>query len=100
MVTTLCQHNDLIAAFIYDPLECDMPDAGRTVIAEGDLQLEINTSSSALRRKFRQQFEDRLQRVRQFSRERSIPLLPIHTGEGVAEQIRSLLGNAPRTGDR
>lgn len=98
LITNLCQHNDLIIAFIYDPMEANMSDVGRAVVSEGDLQLEVNTSDRNLRSRFKQQFEDRLESARHFSRTRSIPLIPIQTGMDVAEQIRGLIGRAPSSG--
>jgi uncharacterized protein (DUF58 family) len=94
LVTLLSAHNDVISVFIFDPLETQLPDAGRLVMAEGTVQLEVNTSDSELRRRFHHTFEQRLARIQTLSRKRSIPVLPIHTGEGVAEQVRTLLGNA------
>ncbi|NKB17373.1 MAG: DUF58 domain-containing protein, partial [Pseudanabaena sp. CRU_2_10] len=32
-VTQLSEHNDALAVFIYDPLEAELPDAGRLVLA-------------------------------------------------------------------
>ena len=94
LVTLLSAHNDVISVFIFDPLEAQLPDAGRLVMTEGAAQLEVNTSDSGLRRRFHDAFEQRLARIQTLSRKRSIPVLPIHTGEGVAEQVRTLLGNA------
>jgi uncharacterized protein (DUF58 family) len=94
LVTLLSEHNDVISVFIFDPLETQLPDAGRLVMAEGAVQLEVNTSDSELRRRFHDAFEQRLARIQTLSRKRLIPVLPIHTGEGVAEQVRTLLGNA------
>jgi uncharacterized protein (DUF58 family) len=93
LVTLLSAHNDVITAFIYDPLETELPDAGRLVMAEGAVQLEVNTSDRGLRRDFHDTFEQRLRRIQTLSRKRSIPVLPIQTGAGVAEQVRTLLGN-------
>ena len=95
LVTKLCQHNDVVVALVYDPLEANLPEAGPTVVSEGELQLEVNMSDGRLQRKFQEQFQQRLQRARRFSRQRAIPLLPIQTGSpGVAEQIRSLMGQS------
>lgn len=98
LITNLCRHNDLIVSFIYDALECEMPDVGRAVVSEGDLQLEINTADPKLRSDFRHQFEERLESARHFSRTRAIPLIPIQTGTGVAEQIRQLIGQTQSGG--
>ena len=92
LVTLLSEHNDVLTAFVYDPLEVQLPDSGRLVMAAGDLQLDVNTSDSGLRRRFHDEFEQRLEHMQELSRKRSIPVLPIQTGEGVAEQVRRLLG--------
>ncbi|MGI9518561.1 MAG: DUF58 domain-containing protein [Pirellulaceae bacterium] len=98
LFTQICQHNDAITAFIYDPLEQQLPDAGRLVVSEGELQLEVDTASHKLQQQFQHQFDERLERVKKFSRHRAAPLLPIRTDEGVAEQIRTLLGHAGQSG--
>jgi hypothetical protein len=84
----------MIAVLIYDPLEADLPDAGAMVMAEEEMQLEVDTSDNRLRSRFSEDFEQRLEWMRRMSRLRSIPLLPIHTAEGVAEQVRKLLGHS------
>jgi uncharacterized protein (DUF58 family) len=94
LVTKITEHNDMIAVLVYDSLEADLPDAGTMVMAEEDEQLEVDTSDSRLRARFTEDFEQRLEWMRRMSRLRSIPLLPVHTGEGVAEQVRGLLGRA------
>lgn len=94
LITKLCHHNDMIVSFVYDPLEAEMPDVGRAVVSEGDDQLEINTSDTRLRQRFREQFQKRLESAKHFSRSRAVPLIPVQTGIGVAEQIRSHIGQA------
>jgi uncharacterized protein (DUF58 family) len=95
LVTLLGSHNDVLVVFIYDPLEVQLPDAGRLVVAEGDLQLEVNTSDRGLRQRYNAAFEQRLARIRELSRQREIPVLPLSTATGVAEQVRDLLGHQP-----
>jgi uncharacterized protein (DUF58 family) len=91
-VTLLSARNDALVVFIYDPLEGQLPDAGRLVMVEGDLQLEVNTSDGGLRQRYRAAFEQRLARIRELSLQREIPLLPLSTAEPVETQLRTLLG--------
>jgi uncharacterized protein (DUF58 family) len=91
-ITLISAHNDVLVVFIYDPLEGALPDAGRLVMAEGELQLEVNTSDHNLRERYRTEFEQRLARIRELSRQREIPVLPLSTAEPVETQLRSLLG--------
>lgn len=95
LVTELSAHNDVMTLFIYDQFEAELPDAGKVIVSESDLQLEVDTSKSKTRQQFNDQFVGRMDKMRELSRLRSIPLLPIRTDDGVAEQVRALLGNAP-----
>jgi len=91
-ITRLAEHNDVLTAFIYDPLEKDMPAAGRLRFADGEGQLEADTSNRKLRT-FQNEFERRLEWMQSASRRFSIPLLALHTSSPVSEQIRDALGH-------
>ena len=73
-ITRLTEHNDVLSAFIYDPLEKDMPAAGRLRFADGEKQIELNTSSRKLRTAYQNDFQDRLERIESASRTFSIPI--------------------------
>jgi len=92
-ITRLAEHNDVLTAFIYDPLEKNMPAAGRLRFADGEGQLEADTSNRKLRRSFQDEFEQKLEWMQSASRRFSIPLLPLHTASPVTEQIRAVLGH-------
>jgi uncharacterized protein (DUF58 family) len=93
LATLLTAHNDMMAAMIYDPIESELPEAGRLVVAEENHQLEINSSDRGLRSRYQENFQARLDWIKQMSRFRSIPLIPIHTGEDPTAQIRKHLGH-------
>ncbi|MCW8924870.1 MAG: DUF58 domain-containing protein [Xanthomonadales bacterium] len=92
-ITRLSEHNDVLTAFIYDPLEKEIPDAGRLRFADAGGQLEADTSSSKLRADYKSEFEQRLERIQSASRRFSIPVLPLNTILPVPEQIRAALGH-------
>jgi len=94
-VTRLAAHNDVIALFIYDPLEAHLPSFGKVIVSQGDLQLEVDTGDGQFRRRFSEQFESRLKTARGLMLKRGIPVLPIHTAEGVREQFMEILGHRP-----
>jgi uncharacterized protein (DUF58 family) len=95
-ITLVSAHNDALVVFIYDPLEGALPDAGRLIMAEGELQLEVDTSDRSLRERYQMEFEQRLARIQELSRQREIPVLPLSTAEPVPEQVRRLLGDRAR----
>ncbi len=92
LVTRITAHNDVLVAFISDVLERDLPDIGQATVAQGNLRLEVDLSSRALRRRFAASFDDRLTAVQRFSRQRAIPVLPITTDRETAVQLREVLG--------
>jgi len=95
-VTRLTQHNDVLFAFIYDPLERAFPDAGQLVFTDGQAQVEFDTADSRLRKAYQARFEQRLERMSATSRRHAIPLLTLHTVAPVLEQVRDQLGSGGR----
>lgn len=93
-VTRLTAHNDVLFAFIYDPLERALPDAGRLTFTDGQTQVEVDTAEHKLREAYQADFERRLQRMSATSRRHSIPLLAVHTAAPVLDQLRHQLGAA------
>jgi len=93
-VTRLTAHNDVLFAFIYDPLEQALPDAGRLTFTDGQTQVELNTAERRLREAYRADFERRVQRMSDTSRRHSIPVLAVHTAAPVLDQVRGQLGSA------
>ena len=92
LVTRITAHNDVLAAFISDPLEAELPGLGRVIVGEGDSQIEIDSAATTLRSRFASSFEERRASLAGFSRRRTIPVLPIETGRDVSSQLRELLG--------
>jgi len=92
-ITRLAEHNDVLTAFIYDPLEKDIPAAGRLRFADSEGQLEADTSNRKLRTAFQNEFEQKLEWIQSASRRFSIPVLPLQTTSPVSEQIRDALGH-------
>jgi uncharacterized protein (DUF58 family) len=95
-VTLLNEHNDVLALFIYDPLEAELPDRRKLVITDGDKQLQVDTAKAGLQRKYKNDFDERLAFLGNISRLRQIPLIPISTAEGTADQVQRRLGFVPK----
>ncbi len=93
VLTRIAQHNDVLFAFVHDPLETDLPDAGPLVFGDGVEQLEVNTGDRGLRARFRDTFAEARAAGRKFLLQRETPVLPLNTSEPVADQLRRHLGS-------
>jgi uncharacterized protein (DUF58 family) len=92
-ITRLSEHNDVLTALVYDPLEKDMPSAGRLRFANDVGQLEADTSNRNLRMGFQNEFDKNLERIKSASRRFSIPVLTIDTNAPVPDQLRDAFGH-------
>lgn len=92
LITRLCAHSDVLAIFVHDPLEQELPDIGQATFSSGSAQIEIDASAPALRKSFAGERMAWRARLAQLSRSRAIPVLPISTARDVADQLRELIG--------
>lgn len=96
LLTRIARHNDVLFAFVHDPLETELPDAGMLVFGDGSRQLEVDTSNRKLRDQFRATFAQQRAEGRKFLIQRETPVIPLNTSAGVAEQLRHQLGGRAR----
>lgn len=94
LMTRLSRHNDVMVAFIYDPLETALPKAGRLTLSDGQQQLAIDSNSAALRQRYQNQFQARLTAGQTILLKQDVPLLQLTTAAAVTTQLRQLLGGA------
>jgi uncharacterized protein (DUF58 family) len=92
VVTRMSRHNDVLVAFVYDPLEEEIPRSGPLVVSDGARQLEIDTDSDSFRATFKRTFQEKLARARSFLLHREVPVIPLTTAEEVPEQLGRYLG--------
>lgn len=95
LLTTIARHNDVLIAFVSDPLEIDLPAAGQLVMSDGTAQMEVDTDSSAVRTGFRHEFDERFAAAKRFLLTREVPVLPLRTDADVADQLARALGARP-----
>ena len=94
LLTRIAEHNDVICALLYDPIKTNLPEAGRLVVSDGDLQIEIDTTKGRRRRVLSEYFRDDLQQTKNALARVGVPVLLIDTVADPAEQIREQLGQA------
>ncbi len=86
------QHNDVISALVFDPLERDISQADKLVVSDGRFQLELDPASQDLGARFEASFDSSLARVQADLQRHRIPVLPIDTVTPTADQLREKLG--------
>ena len=96
-ISRLSEHNDVLTALIYDPLEKDLPSAGRLRFADNEGQLEADTSNRKLQSGFQKEFEKKLERIESASRRFSIPVIALDTNRPVPDQMRDAFGHHQAT---
>jgi len=91
-ITKLTQHNDLIAAFIYDKLEVSLPKMGKLEFKNAEESLEVNSSDKSLNENYRQEHINKMSELAHLSLLHEIPLLKISTDKEVLLQLQQQLG--------
>jgi len=91
-VTRINAHNDVLMAFVFDPMEALLPVSDDLRFSDGQLQLGISAQDKATRRAFEQQFEARRAAMQSLSITQQIPFLPLSAAQPTADQVRELLG--------
>lgn len=92
---TICrinQHNDIICALVFDPLERDISGASNLVVSDGKLQLEIEPDREELGRKFQESFTSSVAYVQGELRRHHVLVVPVDTVTPVSRQLREKLG--------
>jgi uncharacterized protein (DUF58 family) len=95
LLTTIARHNDVLISLVFDPIETDLPAAGRLVVSDGERQMEVDSGAASLRSKFRREFAAHLSAAKRFLFTRDVPVLMLRTDVDVADQLRRALGDRP-----
>ena len=93
----LAQHNDVIAVLVQDPSAREMPDRGRIVVTDGELQVEVNLAHGPVRERLAKASTGRLQQILDWCHQTGVSVMPLLNTEDVITQVRRLLGKV-RTG--
>jgi hypothetical protein len=92
---TICrinQHNDIICALVFDPLERDISGASNLVVSDGRYQLEIEPDRQDLGKKFEESFSSSVAHVQGELKRHHVLVVPIDTVTPVSRQLREKLG--------
>ena len=91
-IRSVSQHNDIVCAQVFDPLERDISKAQNLVVSDGRFQLQIEPGHQSLGEKFEASFENSMAHVQGELRRQGIPVIPVDTATPTGDQLREKLG--------
>ncbi len=91
-IRSISQHNDIVCALVFDPLERDISKAENLVVSDGRFQLQVEPDRQSLGEKFEASFESSVAHVQGDLKRHGIPVLPVDTATPTTDQLREKLG--------
>ena len=92
LLRQLAAHNDVIALQVYDPLALKLPNDGRLLVTQGELQVELAVDKRNVRQPLGDFLSGRLQDVASLLRRSQVPLMMFSSAETAHEQLCAELG--------
>jgi uncharacterized protein (DUF58 family) len=92
----VARHSEVLAVFISDPLEHDLPPPGRYRLVSHEAELAIDTYARTARKDYEHAFEERKHELEVFCLRYGIHLLAISTEEDPVECLQTALGKRLR----
>ena len=99
-VAGIAAHNTVLAVVVHDPLQSELPEAGRMTVTDGELQIAVDVGHGDTRKNIVEMSEARLRNVFAWTHELGIPVLPLSTAEEPVNQLHHLLGLLPQVVNR
>lgn len=95
-ITGVARHSEVLAVFVSDPLERQLPPPGRYRIVTSDEEISIDTYAGAAREDYRTLFEQRYAAMEQFCQRYGIHLMPLSTEDDPVQCLQQALGRRVR----
>jgi uncharacterized protein (DUF58 family) len=95
-LSSVARHNEVLALFINDPIERELPPPGRYRLVMGESELAIDTYISSARREYANAFEQRQHALEAFCHRYGIHLLPLSTEDDPISALQTALGKRSR----
>jgi uncharacterized protein (DUF58 family) len=92
----VARHNEVLAIFVSDPLEHDLPPPGRYRLVSHDSELAIDTYARNARKDYEHAFEERKHNLEKFCQRYGIHLLTLSTEDDPVESLQNALGKRSR----
>jgi uncharacterized protein (DUF58 family) len=95
-LSSIARHNEVLALFINDPIERELPPPGRYRLVSGEAELAIDTYIKTARSDYANAFEQRRHALETFCHRYGIHLLPLSTEDDPIGALQSALGKRSR----
>lgn len=95
-LSSVARHNEVLAVFLNDPLERELPPPGRYRLVSPDDELAIDTFANAARRDYHNAFEQRLHELETFCQRYGVHLMPMSTDDDPVGSLQTALGRRTR----
>jgi len=95
-LTGIARHNEVLAVFLNDPLERQLPPPGRYRLVSHGQEMSIDTYARGARADYRHAFEERLHEFDVFCHRYGIHLLPLSTNDDPVRLLQQALGKRAR----
>lgn len=89
-ISRMSQHNDVILAKVFDPMERDISST-KLIAGDGDKQIVVDGEDKKLRKKFKEGFELDYANFEKQMKKHRIPIMAIDTITSVNEQLKEIL---------
>ncbi len=88
----VARHNEVLAVYLNDPLERELPPPGRYRLVAGDEELAIDTYADIARREYAAHYDERLAEFSGFCVRYGIHLMPMSTIDDPVTALQTALG--------
>lgn len=95
-LSSVARHNEVLAVFMNDPLERELPPPGRYCLISPDDELTIDTFANAARSDYRNAFAAREQDLEAFCQRYGVHLMPMSTNDDPVSSLQTALGRRTR----
>lgn len=91
-LSSVARHNEVLAVFLNDPLEQQLPPPGRYRLVSRDDELAIDTHASSARKDYREAYQSRLEELESFCQRYGVHLMPLSTEDDPITALQTALG--------
>lgn len=95
-LSSVARHNEVLALFLNDPIERELPPPGRYRLVAGGDEMAIDTYTNAAREDYQHEFEARSRALEVFCHRYGIHLMALSTTDDPVSTLQSALGRRSR----